>query len=71
MFGEELRRAREAVGLTQEKLSFAAGVHRTYISQLERDIKSPTLDVIFRLCDAMGVRASIIIARVERQRARM
>jgi transcriptional regulator with XRE-family HTH domain len=55
--------------LTQEQLSFRANVHRTYVSQLERDKKSPTVDVLFRLCDAMGVLASDLIARVERTRA--
>ena len=49
-------------------LTFTAGVDRTYISQLENDRKSPTVDVLFRLCDAMGIRASQLIARVEKSR---
>lgn len=65
MFGAELRKAREKAGLTQEELAFKAGVHRTYISLLERDIKSPTLNVLFRLCAAMGVCASKLIAKIE------
>ena len=65
MLGDELRTAREAAGMTQEELAFAAELDRTYISQLERDKKSPTIDVLFRLCDAMGVRLSELIARVE------
>jgi len=40
-------------------------VHRTYVSMLERDKKSPTLAVLFRLCDALGVRPSTLIARLE------
>ena len=70
MLGEELRNAREAAGLTQEKLAFAAGVDRTYISQLEHDKKSPTLDVLFRVCDAIGVPASELVARVDASRKR-
>ena len=66
MFGEELRKAREAAGLTQEKLSFEAGLDRTYISLLENDKHSPSLDVLLRICDAVGVTASELIARVER-----
>jgi transcriptional regulator with XRE-family HTH domain len=65
MFGDELRRAREKAGLTQEELAERAGVHRTYVSMLERDKKSPTLAVLFRLCDALGVRPSTLIARLE------
>jgi transcriptional regulator with XRE-family HTH domain len=66
MLGEELRKAREKAGLTQEELSFAAKIDRTYVSQLERDLKSPTLDVLFRICEALGVPASKLIARVEK-----
>ncbi len=67
MLGDELRKAREQAGLTQEDLAFKARIHRTYVSQLERDRKSPTLAVLFRICDALGVSASRLIARVERQ----
>jgi transcriptional regulator with XRE-family HTH domain len=57
-----------AAGLTQEQLAYAANLHRTYVSQLERDLKSPTVDSLFRLCAAMNVRASQLLARVEKQR---
>lgn len=67
MFGEELRKAREKAGLTQEQLAFRAGVHRTYISLLERDLKSPTLNTLFRLCKAMETYASKLVARVEKR----
>ncbi len=69
MFGEELRKARQTAGLTQEKLSFAANLHRTYISQLERNKKSPTLDVLFRLCEALEVSAAELVDRIEQERA--
>jgi transcriptional regulator with XRE-family HTH domain len=68
MFGEELRRARKAAGMTQEALALAANVDRTYVSQLEHDRKSPTLDMVFRLCDALGVSAAALVARVEAAR---
>ena len=70
MVGRELRKAREAAGLSQEQLAFKAGVHRTYVSMLERDKKSPTLAVLFRLCAALGVSPSRFVARVEDQRSR-
>jgi transcriptional regulator with XRE-family HTH domain len=65
MFGEELKKAREAAGLTQEELAFKAEVHRTYVSLLERNQKSPTLDVLFRLAQALGITASRLVARSE------
>lgn len=64
--GGELRRARDAAELTQEEVSVASGIDRAYISQLENDHKSPTVDVLFRICLALGTPASEILARVER-----
>jgi DNA-binding XRE family transcriptional regulator len=69
MLGEELRGARERAGLTQEELSFRAGFSRPYISQLERDLKSPTVAALFRICDALEIKASDLIGRVENRKA--
>ena len=68
MLGQELLRARKAAGLTQEDLAFRAGVHRTYISYLEHDKYSPSVDMLFRLCDALAMTPSSLIARVEKRR---
>jgi transcriptional regulator with XRE-family HTH domain len=70
MLGEELRKAREAAGLTQEELSFRAGLSRPYISQLEGDKKSPTLATLFLVCDALGISAADLVRRVESARKR-
>ena len=63
--GDELRRARRAARLTQEKLAVAAKMDRGYLSELENDHQSPTVDMLCRLCAALGVRASELLARVE------
>jgi len=68
MLGKELKKAREEAGLSQEKLGFEAEIDRSYVSMLETDKKSPTLDVLFRICDALKISASELIARVERSR---
>ena len=68
MLGEELRKARLKSGLTQEELSYRAQVDRTYVSQLEHDKKSPTVDVLFRICHALGVPAWQLVKRVEKRR---
>jgi len=68
MFGAELKKARETAGLSQEKLAFEAQIDRSYVSLLENDKKSPTLDVIFRISDAIGIQASELISRVEQSR---
>jgi len=66
MVGTVLQKLRLKVGMTQEQLASKAKVDRTYISMLEHDKKSPTLDMLFRLCQAMGVKASMVVARVEK-----
>jgi transcriptional regulator with XRE-family HTH domain len=66
MLGEELRRGRLAADLSQEQLADKAGVDRTYVSILERDLQSPTIDMLFRLCRAMGARPSEMIAAIEK-----
>ena len=66
MLGTELRKARIAAGMTQEELAFKADVSRNYVSLLELDQKSPTVQTLLRICQALGVKASRIIARIER-----
>ena len=66
MLGEEIRKARLKAGLTQERLAFKAGVSRQYVSVLELNEKSPTVDTLIRVCRAMGASAGKIIARVEK-----
>jgi transcriptional regulator with XRE-family HTH domain len=66
MIGDELKKARTKAGLSQEELASRADVHRTYISLLERNKKSPTLDTLFKICDALEVSVSKFIARLER-----
>ena len=66
MLGEEIRKARLEAGLTQEELAFEAGVSRQYVSLLELNEKSPTVDVLIRLCQAMGASAGGIVSRVEK-----
>lgn len=51
--------------MTQEALAFKAGMDRTYVSLLERERQSPSVDSLIRLCRVLGVRASEILARIE------
>ncbi|HWE94306.1 MAG TPA: helix-turn-helix transcriptional regulator [Tepidisphaeraceae bacterium] len=63
--GRELRRARESAGLSQEELGKKAEITRVYVSLLERDKKSPTLAVLSRICKALNVAPSELLARAE------
>ena len=48
-----LRAKREALGISQEILAERAGVDRSYVSILERGLKSPTLETLERICTAL------------------
>jgi transcriptional regulator with XRE-family HTH domain len=65
MLGELLKNARVAAGMTQEDLAFKAGVDRSYVSMLERDLKSPTLQMFFRICRATGASPTKIVSELE------
>jgi len=67
LFGAVVSDLRRRLGISQEELGFQAGVHRTYISQIERGLKSPTLTVILRLSKALHKPASRLIASVEKK----
>lgn len=64
-FGEAVRKRRKELGLSQESLSFKAGLHRNYISDIERGVKSPSLRVIVKLADALGVTVSALMKMTE------
>lgn len=55
-----VREARIAAGLSQEALAEAAGLHRTYISLLERTQRSPTVSTLSAIGHALGFEPSKI-----------
>ncbi len=67
MLGIELKKARTQAGMTQEELAYKADVDRTYISMLENDRKSPTVDMLMRICKPLGITASQLLAKVEKK----
>jgi transcriptional regulator with XRE-family HTH domain len=54
-FGERLREVRLEVGVSQEKLAELAGLHRTYVSTVERGLRNISLLNIDKLARALGV----------------
>lgn len=54
-FGERVGQKRRSLNLSQEEFAFQSGVHRTYISGVERGARNPSLTMIEKLACALGV----------------
>jgi transcriptional regulator with XRE-family HTH domain len=54
IFARNVKRLRTAAGLSQEELAARAGLHRTYISSIERAQRNISLENIFLLANALG-----------------
>lgn len=50
-----MRRLRQLKDWSQEGLAHQAGLHRTYISDLERGARNPTIEVVDKIAVALGV----------------
>ena len=65
--GDVVRRRRLALNLSQEELAGRAGVHRTYLSDIERGSRNITITVLARLSDALEVKVSRLFRLTEQQ----
>lgn len=60
-FGERVRAVRRDAGMTQEKLAEATGLHATFISNVERGYRVPTVPTLLRLAAGLRVKPSKLI----------
>jgi ribosome-binding protein aMBF1 (putative translation factor) len=58
-----LRKLRHAAGLSQEQLASAARIHRNYGGMIERQERSPTIDVIEKIAEALKVEPETLLLR--------
>lgn len=58
-----VQRLRRDRGLSQEELGARARVHQTYLSQVESAKRNPSIDVIERLAEALGVDIAALFQR--------
>lgn len=63
--GRVLARYRAIAKISQEELADRAGIHRTYVSQIERGLKSPTLSVLLKISKSLNTTVSSLIAEAE------
>lgn len=60
-FGARVREVRLDQGLTQERLAEAAGMHPTFISNVERGYRVPSIATLVRLAEGLHVRPCVLL----------
>lgn len=57
--GKALRIVRKSAGLSQDDFTFSSS--RTFVSSIERGLKSPTIEKLSQLCELMGTEAAVVV----------
>ena len=63
--GRQIRTARELRGLTQEKLAERAGINNSFLSQVERGLKAPSLKTLHAIATELEVGLDQLFANEE------
>jgi transcriptional regulator with XRE-family HTH domain len=63
LLGANVRHYRKLKGISQERLALDAGMERSYVSDLERGTRNPSVRALGRLADALGIEPSSLLER--------
>jgi transcriptional regulator with XRE-family HTH domain len=61
LIASNIREIRSKRGISQEELAFRAEVDRTYVSQLERGIANPSIQVLSRISEALEADLQVVL----------
>ncbi|HKP04760.1 MAG TPA: helix-turn-helix domain-containing protein [Chthoniobacterales bacterium] len=61
--GNAIKRERATLGISQEELAARAGLHRTYVSDVERGARNPSLESVQKLAEALEVSLPVLFER--------
>jgi transcriptional regulator with XRE-family HTH domain len=60
-----IKRHRKRVGLAQERLALEAGIDRTMLSKIERQIANPSVDTLLKLSNRLGLHIGVLFEAPE------
>ncbi|RYG20180.1 MAG: XRE family transcriptional regulator [Caulobacteraceae bacterium] len=60
--GKRVQLLRQRAGVSQEELAERAGIHRTYVSGVERGVRNPTITVLEKLAKGLGVELGELVS---------
>ncbi len=66
LIGNVIKDLRKRSGMSQEVLSGLAALDRTHYSKIERGLRSPTIDTLFKIAHALGIPPHEIVVEIEK-----
>lgn len=63
LVGSNVRAVRESKGWSQDQLAEESGLHRTYLSGIERGVRNPTIEIVARIAVALDVGVWVLFQR--------
>ena len=63
LLGAAIKAERAIMGISQEELGSRAGLHRTYVSDLERGVRNPSLESVEKLARALELSVPMLFER--------
>ena len=67
LLGMAIKTQRASLGISQEELAHRAGLHRTYVSDLERGARNPSVESIEKLARALELSVSKLFERASKR----
>lgn len=65
VIGQVIQQVREEQNKSQEVISGLAGIGRTHLSAIERGERRPTLETFWKISEALNMKPSVLLARIE------
>ena len=69
LLGNAIKSTRSALGISQEELAARAGLHRTYVSDIERGARNPSLESVEKLAGALELSLPMLLERAGHDQA--
>ena len=66
LLGDAIKRNRSALGISQEELAARAGLHRTYVSDVERGVRNPSIASVEKLAQALKLSVAALFDRANK-----
>lgn len=68
--GTAIREKRHALGISQEQLAARSNLHRTYVADVERGNRNPSLESIHAIANGLGIQISELFRHIENKQKR-